>query len=167
MAINKLSISSFNKNFLRCFINNENLKLYLSNIYLPFGGEKYLDKIIINIEFDNENIHHNIVSKLDTIDNKILEKKYEADIASQFILNTRGYMKSLKESKCGHIQRTHLLKNTDIYIGKSDGEKINIDYSSLKKTYCDIEIQLKGIWLTENNYGLYWVVNSIKVLKFV
>jgi hypothetical protein len=166
IKINKLTISSFNKNFMRCFINNDNLKLNLTNVYLPFGGEKYLDKIILNIEFDNQNSHNNIISKLDTIDNKIIEKKYDADISASHILNTRGYLKSFKESKCGYIQRTHLLKNTEIYIEKKNGEKITMDYTNLDKSYCDIEIQLKGIWLSENNYGLYWIVNKIKVLKF-
>lgn len=166
IKINKLTITSFNKNFMRCFINNENLKLLLTNVYLPFGGEKYNDKIIINIELDNQNLHNNIISKLDTLDNKIIEKEYDADITSTHILNTRGYLKSLKQSKCGYIQRTHLLKNTEIYIEKKNGERIIFDYTNLEKSYCDIEIQLKGIWLTENNYGLYWVVNSIKVLKF-
>lgn len=166
VAIHKLNITTFNKNFMRCLINNENLKFNISNVYLPFGGEKYNDKIIINIELDNQNVHNNIVSKLDTIDNKIIEKEYIADTQSQYILTTRGYMKSLKPSKCGYIQRTHLLKTSEIYIERKNGEKINLDYTNLEKSYCDIEIQLKGIWLTENNYGLYWIINSIKVIKF-
>jgi hypothetical protein len=164
--IEKLNITAFNKNFMRCLINNQNYTLNIPNVFLPFGGEKFNDKIIINIELDNQNTHNNVVSKLDSIDNKITEKQICADTASQYIMNSRGYIKSLKQSKCGYIQRTHLTKNTEIYIEKKDSSKMFIEYTNLEKSYCDVEIQLKGIWIAENNYGLYWIINKIKVLKF-
>jgi hypothetical protein len=82
------------------------------------------------------------------------------------ILNNKGILSIIKDSKLGHIIRTHLLKNTEIFILKKNGEKINLDHTNLTNSECDIKLDLKGIWLNDNNYGLYITIKSIKINKF-
>ena len=47
------------KNFYILQNNNLNIEINLNNVLLPFGSEKYNDKIIINIELENTNTNNN------------------------------------------------------------------------------------------------------------
>jgi hypothetical protein len=154
------------KNFYIIQNNNMNIEINLDNVLLPFGSEKYNDKIIINIELENNNINNNIISKLTKLEVNILNCNINMNSINKNILKNKGILSIIKNSKLGNIIRTHLLKNTEIFILKKNGEKINIDHTNLVNSECDIKLDLKGIWLNDNNYGLYITIKSIKINKF-
>jgi hypothetical protein len=72
----------------------------------------------------------------------------------------------LKKSKLGTIIRTHILKNTEIFIKKKDGEKMILDYTNLQNTNCNINCLIQGFWINNNTYGLYIIINNIEIIKF-
>ncbi len=41
-----------------------------------------------------------------------------------------------------------------------------IDESNLQNSECEMNLEIKGLWLTENNYGLYITIKTIKINKF-
>ena len=125
------------------------------NSHLPFGVEKYNDKILLNIELLDSNENNNIISIIESIENFIAKK-----------FPNLGLSSSVKKSKLGHIIRTHFLKNTECYILKKNQEKMLIDEINLKLSDSEINLVIKGIWTNDHNYGLYIVVNSVKVIKF-
>jgi len=154
------------KNFYILQYNDTNIEINLQNVLLPFGSEKYNDKIIINIELENNNINNNVISKLNKLEENIQNCNLNMNMINKNIFINKGIISIIKQSKLGNIIRTHLLKNTEIFILKKNGEKINLDHSNLTNSDCDIKLDLKGIWLNDNNYGLYITVKSIKINKF-
>ena len=129
-------------------------------------SEKYNDKIIINIELENTNTNNNILSKLNKLEENLFNSNINMNVINKNILKNKGLSSIIKQSKLGNIIRTHLLKNTEIFILKKNGEKIEIDHSNLTNSECDIKLDLKGVWLNDNNYGLYITIKSIKINKF-
>ena len=128
--------------------------------------QKYNDKIIINIELENTNTNNNILSKLNKLEENLFNSNINMNVINKNILKNKGLSSIIKQSKLGNIIRTHLLKNTEIFILKKNGEKIEIDHSNLTNSECDIKLDLKGVWLNDNNYGLYITIKSIKINKF-
>jgi len=163
---NKCKLYSGSKNFYVLQKDNLNIEIRLDNVYLPFGSEKYNDNIIVNFELENTNNNNNILSKLSVLENNIKDGNIIFENINKNIILSKGLFTSIKKSKLGHIIRTHLLKNTEIYITKKNGEKMFIDHSNLQNSYCDAILDLKGIWLTENSYGFYITIKSIKINKF-
>lgn len=153
--INNISVFKLTKSFYNLCHNQKNINIIINNAFIPFGIEKYNDKIILNVELLDNNDNNNIVSKLESLESEI--KKY---------FKNYGIMNTIKKSKLGHIIRTHYLKSTECYILKKNGEKMMIDESNLQNAECNINLLIKGIWINDNNYGLYITVNSIKINKF-
>lgn len=151
----KLSVFKSGKNFYNLCHNQKNITINIKNGFLPFGIEKFKDKIILNIELLDNNDNNNIISKLESIENEI-----------QNNFKNMGLLKSIKKSKLGHIIRTHFQKSTECYILKKNEEKMIIDETNLTNTECDINLTIKGIWINDNNYGLYITLNNIKINKF-
>lgn len=161
------SINIINKNFFILQYNKNNILIDLNNVILPFGSEIYNDKLILNIELENDNINNNILSKLEKLEQNIQSVNIDMLHINKNLILTKGLNSVIKPSKLGHIIRTHLAKNTDIFILKKNGEKMIIDHNNLTNSVCDIKLYIKGIWLTNNNYGLYITVQSIKINKFL
>ncbi len=151
----KIFASLYSKKFWKLNYNFKNINIYLSNVLISFGVEKYNYKLLLNVELFDNNINNNIISKLESIE-KYIHKFF----------NNLGLTTCVKKSKLGHIVRTHMAKTTEIYILKKNNEKMMIDESNLQNAECEIHAEIKGIWVTENNYGLYIVLKSIKVNKF-
>jgi hypothetical protein len=154
--INDLQFYHSGKNYYNI---NDNMgkQIIINNLngHLPFGVEKFNDKILLNIELLDTNENNNIISIIESI---------EKNISNKF--PNIGLNCCVKKSKLGHIIRTHILKNTECYILKKNQEKMLIDQINLKLSDAEINLTIKGIWTNDNNYGLYIVVNSIKVIKF-
>lgn len=152
---NMLNISKINKKYYN--ITYENKQINIKNLicHIPFGIEKFNDKILLNIELLDSNENNNILSKIDSIQNIIINK-----------FSNLGLISCIKKSKLGYLLRTHFLKSTECYILKKNNEKIIIDECNLNLSDCEIDLTLKGIWINDNNFGLYFVINSIKVIKF-
>ena len=112
------------KNFYILQNNNLNIEINLNNVLLPFGSEKYNDKIIINIELENTNTNNNILSKLNKLEENLFNSNINMNVINKNILKNKGLSSIIKQSKLGNIIRTHLLKNTEIFILKKNGENM-------------------------------------------
>jgi hypothetical protein len=152
---NMLNISKINKKYYNITYENEQINIKNLICHIPFGIEKFNDKILLNIELLDSNENNNILSKIDSIQNIIINK-----------FPNLGLISCIKKSKLGYLLRTHFLKSTECYILKKNNEKIIIDECNLNLSDCEIDLTLKGIWINDNNFGLYFVINSIKVIKF-
>jgi hypothetical protein len=150
-----INVYCLNKKFWNLLYNNKIINIHINNVLIPFGIEKFNDKIVLNIELLDSNDNNNIISKLESIENQI--EKY---------FKNHGLSKSLKKSKLGYILRTHYMKSTECYILKKNGEKMMIDETNLINAECEIDLSIKGIWVNDNNYGMYIIINKIKVNKF-
>lgn len=150
-----LNIYRVNKKYYNLTYNNEQITIKNLICYIPFGIEKFNDKILLNIELLDTNDNNNILSKISSIENDIIKK-----------FPNLGLLSCVKKSKIGHLLRTHFIKSTESYILKKNNEKIFIHESNLNLADCEIDLTLKGIWTNDNNCGLYFVINSIKVIKF-
>ncbi len=156
-----------NKKFISVFAPVETIKFKLENIFLPFGVEKFNNKLILILEFEkSSNIHNNYIYTLLSFEKKILDKKYESEINIESILINKKFISSLKESKLGNILRTHITDSTNVFILKKDSSKMDIDKENLKATTTNLDITLKGIWVNDDSYGFYWNINSVQITKF-
>ncbi len=155
LAINKIVVTPLNKKFWHLLYNQKCINIHLNNALIPFGVEKYNDKLILNLELFETNENNNIISKIEALENEI--QKY---------FKNMGLTKSLKKSKLGYLVRSHYLKSTECYILKKNGEKMMIDENNLQNSECEFNLLIKGIWINDNNYGLYIIINSIKINKF-
>jgi hypothetical protein len=158
-----------NKKFISIILtySSQIVKIKLNNIFIPFGVEKFNNKHILNLEFDkNINTHNNYISVLSSLENKINNKIYDTEINVESILVNKLFTTSLKESILGHILRTHITDSTEIFILKKDLSKMPIDKENLKGTNVNIELTLKGLWVNDEKYGLYWNINNIQIIKF-
>lgn len=158
-----------NKKFISIILNNSSqiIKIKLDNIFIPFGVEKFNNKLVLNLEFDkNINTHNNYISVLSSLENKINNKTYATEINVESVLVNKVFTSSLKESILGSILRTHITDSTDIFILKKDLSKMPIDKENLKGTNVNIELTLKGLWVNDEKFGLYWNINNIQIIKF-
>ena len=155
-----------NKKFINVLDGSQIVKLTLNNVLLPFGVEKYNDKNIINLELENNNnTHNNYISVIDAIENKVKNKDINIDINCHQNLINKTFLPTFKKSKLGYLLRTHLLSNTEIYILKKNNDKMLIDSSNLSNATCDLTISLKGIWIKDDSYGLYWSLSECEIVK--
>jgi hypothetical protein len=152
---NKIIVTPLNKKFWHLLYNQKCINININNALIPFGVEKYNDKLILNVELFETNDNNNIISKIEALENEI--QKY---------FKNMGIIKTLKKSKIGYLVRSHYLKSTECYILKKNGEKMMIDESNLQNAECGFNLLIKGIWVNDNNYGLYIIINSIKINKF-
>ena len=146
--------------------DNKPIDINLLNVLLPFGCEKFNDKLILNVELENSNQNNNILSILSQIEENLKNKNIKSNIQTINNICNKGFNSILKKSKLGTIIRSHILKNTDIFIKKKNGEKMIIDYTNLINTNCNVDLLLQGFWINDNTFGLYIVVKSIEILKF-
>jgi hypothetical protein len=160
--INSIEVINLTKTFIIITLNKQIFDMKLDLISIPFGVEEYQGKQILNIEVDNEK-HNNYLSRLEFIENKIEQADFDPNIIN--ILKNKTFTPTIKTSLKGKTIRTHLMKNTDIYIKLKNGNKMNIDYTNLKNSTANVLIELKGIWVTGTNFGLYWNVKDINVTK--
>ena len=54
----------------------------------------------------------------------------------------------------------------EIYIKKKDQSKMFIEKSNIINTTSNVEIYLKGIWVNDTSYGIYWGVDYVEISKF-
>lgn len=144
---------------------NKNIEINLSDVYLPFGSETYNDKLILNIELEENNINNNIISKLNSLEENIKNGNINMQLQTKNLLKNKGFTPILKKSKLGYIIRSHILKNTEIFIKTKNNSKLDIDHINLANTTCNIKGSIKGCWFNDNNYGLYIILNSVEIVK--
>ena len=146
--------------------DNKSININLLDVLLPFGCEKFNDKLILNIELENNNQNNNILSILSQIEENLKNQNIKSNHQTINNIRNKGFINIIKKSKLGNIIRTHLQNNTDIFIKKKNGEKITIDSPNLNNTSCNIDVVLQGFWINNNEYGMYIIVKSIEIIKF-
>jgi hypothetical protein len=141
----------------------------LKNIFVPFGLEIYKKTSILNIEINpkNSNQHYNYHTIINTFEKELssLSENNSLNILKNDIGNI-PYYPNIRESKGGYILRTHLLGSTNIYSMIGD-YKNRMSASDLKKTICDISIELSTLWIMKDNYGFVWNIKNIEIKSSV
>ena len=160
----KTLLSPANK-FLLLLYENKNIEINLFNVYLPFGCEKFNDKLILNIELEDNNNNNNIISKMISLEENIKNGNIFIPFQTKNLLKTKGFTPNIKKSKLGYIIRSHILKNTEIFLKTKNNGKLDIDYINLVNTTCNIKGLIKGCWFNDNSYGLYITLNSVEIVK--
>ena len=84
------SINIINKNFFILKYDKNNITLDLNDVILPFGAEKYNDKLILNIELENNNINNNILSKLEKLEKNIQNTNINMENINKNLLINKG-----------------------------------------------------------------------------
>jgi len=165
--IQKLQLNQKSKLFFILLCDNSIIKINIAQCNIPFGIENFSNKNILNIELLNtNNAHHNILSKIQALESAISTHSYIAEINVKQNLSNKIFNKSLKESKLGFLLRTHPKTNMEIYIKKKDQSKMFIEKSNIINTTSNVEIYLKGIWVNDTSYGIYWGVDYVEISKF-
>ena len=155
-----------NKNFITMTNNNDAITFKIMNALFPFGIEEYKGKRILNCEISiDKNSTYNILADLNSIE--LMVKKHEFNNAPINVIQSvreKGFMPAIKKSLNGTIIRTHI-SSPDIYILKKNGDKMFIDEINLKGATGIITLTLNGIWLTEDNFGLLFMIKDIQITK--
>lgn len=157
-------IAKFDKNKIR-LINDkkmyrikynalDNIQFNISNVYSPFGIEKYNNKDILNLELDiSNNQNYNIMTFIKELD------EWFKNISSndpQFVnkFNDYNYNSPIKYSDNKILIRTHLsnklkikTKDNTPFVLKKNKFNINLEFSSLWHHY---ETSTFGLILTVN-----------------
>lgn len=157
--IDKIQFQVKNKAFVNVLSENKKIKFSLNNILIPFGVEIYNSKEIVNIEIQPKNNEsYNYISIIESIENKIINSKLD-------ILKNKNLITSIKDSKYGKILRTHLINDPEIFIKSKTDTKINLMKTNLKNSESNVNISLKGIWIKDESYGLYWSLSCCEIIK--
>ena len=157
--INKIEFQIKTKTFINVLYENKKIKFNLNNIVIPFGVEIYNSKEIVNIEIQpNNNESYNYISIIESIENKIKNSSLD-------MIKNKNLITSIKDSKYGKILRTHLIKDPEIYIKSKTDTKINLMKTNLKNSVSNVNISLKGIWIKDDSYGLYWSLSECEIIK--
>jgi hypothetical protein len=149
-----------NNKFIYVQDGSGKIMINFNAISIPFGLEKYNNKDIVNIEFlvDSDNLYYNYVSLLESIEKKVTDSNID-------MLKNKKFIPSIKKGKIGYLLRTHLNPKPNIFIKTKINTVYNVISSSLKNTTSNIQVYLKGIWVTEDTYGLYWDLKECEIIK--
>lgn len=165
--IQNLQLNQKSKLFFILLCNNSILKFNINLCNIPFGIETFSNKEILNIELLNtNNDHHNIILKIQSLEKAISSHLYNSEINVKQNLSNKIFSKSLKESKMGFLLRTHPKTNIEVYILKKDNSKMFIEQNNIVNTTSNVELYLKGVWVNDSSYGLYWGLNYVHISKF-
>lgn len=157
--INKIEFQIKTKTFINVLSENKKIKFTLNNIVIPFGVEIYNQKEIVNLEIQPKNNEtYNYISIIESIENKIKNSSLD-------MIKNKNLITSIKDSKYGKILRTHLIKDPEIYIKSKSDTKINLMKTNLKNSESNVNISLKGIWIKDESYGLYWYLSECEIIK--
>jgi len=161
-----------NKNNFLIFNNNQIINLNLNNVFLKFGIEDYNKKKILNlfINMDDSIDNDNYNTKIDLINivNKIKELKNDNLKSNIYNLSNKEFDNPIKkiDEKFGTnviVLRTYLDYNYSI---KMDGILGELEQNTnISNYYANINISIKTVWTTHNNYGLIIYTNDINLLK--
>jgi hypothetical protein len=156
-------LSEHQKNYI-IFDETGKPKIKLEKVFLPFGAEYYNKKQILNIEIypNKNNTHNNLYSLLLALEQEFSDKLVHNYELKNDIAELKYYSFLKNNSNNVHI-RTYMSPNPNIYtiIGKF---KEPIMQSSIKGTYCNIEMELGTLWMNDTNFGVIWYVKDIQIV---
>jgi hypothetical protein len=137
--------------------NNKKPIIRLENVHIPFGCETYNGKQIINIEINSKKKHYNEYAIINGFENQL------ANISNYLDKDVIHYIEN-KESKLGHIIRTHVFFTPEIFCNIG-GFKSTMTTNDIKNTMTNVDLELGTFWITDNNYGITWTIKKIEVLR--
>ena len=158
--IEDLIIKKTTKNFFQINIKNndkfENLKFNIKDCNLPFGLEQYNNKYLINIEVDN-------VEFINLV--RLLEKNLISLLNNE--INDTFELKSVFHKKQNYklLCKCHIKMNKNTIISKyiNNNQELSIFKIEKNEKY-NIQLEISGIWIYKNTYGLYININSILLM---
>ena len=153
--IENLIIKDCKKNFYQINIKDEdefkNLIIKLNDCYLPFGLETYGKKYLINFEVDVPSEFNDLIRKLESkLGDLIGNDDYE--------------LKSVfhKKPKYNLLCKAHLKSNNNMIITKYQINNNDISvFEIVKNKKYNLELEISGIWIFKNTFGLYININKI------
>lgn len=163
------------KTIYRALINGSTIKLKSPKLYIPFGGELYNGKMLLNFELDPEknNECHNFFAKLSQIDialRDILNENTDEDddqckiknIPQELIddIKDKEFISCIRNGKNGYILRTHVKNGTTPY---SHNKENHYTFTQIKGTYAYIELELHSVWTSKTSYGYVLYVTDINI----
>lgn len=170
--LSKIKLKKLNKKASMIFDNRGNLiRMSLKNVFLKFGIENYNSKHILNICVDkNENNEeYNKIINIINIECKI--KKFQNDIieSRKHNFDGKGFQSVITNlSEFGKditTLRTYMNYDAKIITKGSLGY---LDFSTDISNYkADVDITVKTVWNTDNNFGLIIYTDGIKLLNKV
>ena len=153
--IENLIIKDCKKNFYQINVKDgnefRNLIIKLNDCYLPFGLETYGKKYIINFEVEVPSEFNDLVRNL--------ESKL-----GELIGNDSYELKSVfhKKPKYKLLCKGHLKNNNNMIITKFQVNNKDISvFEIVKNKKYNLELEISGIWIFKNTFGLYININKI------
>ena len=133
-----------------------NLKIKLNNCYIPFGIEEYNNKYIVNFEVNNNEEFVKLIRFIEKKLNELLETNEIFELKSVFH----------KKSKYNLLCKSHIKKNDNLFISKYLLNNKETSLFDLKKqSIYDLHVEVSGIWIYKNTYGLY--INIITISNYI
>ena len=166
----KIKIKKLNKTSLLLFNSDSSMiKFTLSNVYLKFGIEKYNNTYILNIHVDknDNNEEYNKVIDIVGIEGNVKNTQQSVIDSRRYNIEGKGYKSSLTDIKeCGKeitSIRTYMNHNAEILF---PGASLPIGFDSDISGYkADVDITVKNVWITDNNFGLIIYTDKVKLIK--
>lgn len=167
-----------NNNIYRVLVDGTTIKIKSPRIHIPFGGEMYNKKMVLNLEVDPEinNEYHNFHAKLNQIDIAFRDmisniKNDDNNVDEQFqiknipvdMLNdveNKEFTSCIRNGKKGYIIRTHVKNGVTPH---SYDNKEFYTFSQIKNTFAYIELELYGVWTTSTSYGYILNVCDVSI----
>jgi hypothetical protein len=158
-----------NKNLLLFNEDNTLIKFTLNNVFLKFGIEKYNNNHILNIYVNknDDNNEYNKIIDIVGIESKVKNTQKSIIDSRRYNIEGKGYKSSLTDikeyGKDITSVRTYMNHNAEILF---PGAFCSVGFDSDISGYiADIEITVKNVWITDNNFGLIIYTDKIKLIK--
>jgi|AntRauTorckE6833_2_1112554.scaffolds.fasta_scaffold25759_3 hypothetical protein len=168
--------NNYKISFGKSIFNNEKLILKSPIMSVPFGVEKYLSKLILNLEFTNKdknNEMNNFYATLKQIDNFMYRLSWdeelinESGVSIQFVkdIYKKQYVSCIRNrNKYDSLFRTHIRKTknsqTTEFYRIEDNNRIYLLNDEIHKQAGEFEIELDFVWITKDSYGLTWYIKN-------
>ena len=170
--VGKIKIKKLNNKSLLLFnTDNSMIKFTLNNVYLKFGIEKYNNNHILNIYVDkhDNNEEYNKVIDIVGIESNVKNTQKSIVDSRRYNLEEKGYKSSLNDVKEYGKEitciRTYMNHNAEIlFPGAFCSAGVDANISGYK---ADIDITVKNVWITDNNFGIIIYTDKINLIKRV
>jgi hypothetical protein len=150
----------------------------MDNVISPFGIEKFENKDIINIEFSNHENSNNInnilkeITQFEKFITNITYKKLKYNLPYQFIeqIKDKKFVSCIKTPPNfePHL-RVHIRKNgshikTVFFKKNNNNETLYVNPFTIKNIKCKFIVSVENIWITQDCYGIIYMLNLCEVL---
>lgn len=171
-----IKIVPIKRNYQPLIANSQLITLNSPPMRIPFGPEKYGFMDVINLQFTNKdrnNIMYNFYSQIISIDRffeKIgYDKKFQdkLNLSSDFknFIANKDYQSAIKMNlKFDPLLRCQLKKKGTMLETIVEKDGIQFPIFNTKGEMVTIKIFVNNIWANQNNFGLTWVVEYMKLV---